>query len=70
MERWQTFDRAGEQKNAVGDYSGYRAAQGDGQNGDGLERDAQMESLCRSRWRELGIDFDLGHRLGRNILLF
>ncbi len=23
MERWQTFDRAGEQKNAVGDHSGY-----------------------------------------------
>ena len=70
VERWQKLDRAGEQRYAAGDYSGYRAARKEmGNMAMSLERDAQMESLLRGRKRELGIDFDSGHSLGRDLAI-
>jgi hypothetical protein len=70
VERWQKLDRAGEQRYAVGDYSGYRAARKEmGNMAMSLERDAQMESLLQGRKRELGIDFDSGRSLGRDLAI-
>jgi Ti-type conjugative transfer relaxase TraA len=70
VERWQNLDRAGEQRYAAGDYSGYQAARKEMSNmAMSLERDAQMESLLRGRKRELGIDFDSGHSLGRDLAI-
>ncbi|MCB1522447.1 MAG: Ti-type conjugative transfer relaxase TraA, partial [Hyphomicrobiaceae bacterium] len=70
VERWQNLDRAGEQRYAAGDYSGYKAARKEmGNMAMSLERDAQMESLLRGRKRELGIDFDSGHSLGRDLAI-
>jgi Ti-type conjugative transfer relaxase TraA len=70
VERWQKLERAGEQRYAAGDYSGYKAARKEmGNMAMSLERDAQMESLLRGRKRELGIDFDSGHSLGRDLAI-
>ncbi len=70
VERWQKLDRAGEQRYAAGDYSGYRAARKEmGNMAMSLERDAQMESLLQGRKRELGIDFDSGRSLGRDLAI-
>jgi len=70
VERWQNLDRAGERQYAAGDYSGYKAARKEmGNMAMSLERDAQMESLLRGRKRELGIDFDSGHSLGRDLAI-
>ena len=66
VDRWQKLDRAGEQKYASGDYSGYKAARREmGNMAMSLERDPQLESLLQSRKRELGIDFESGRSLGR-----
>jgi hypothetical protein len=70
VERWRKLDRVGEQRYAAGDYSGYQAARKEMSNmAMSLERDAQMESLLRGRKRELGIDFDSGHSLGRDLAI-
>jgi hypothetical protein len=70
VERWQKLDRASERQYAAGDYSGYKAARAEmGNMAMSLERDAQMESLLRGRKRELGIDFDSGHSLGRDLAI-
>ncbi|MDI4664123.1 Ti-type conjugative transfer relaxase TraA [Xanthobacter autotrophicus] len=70
VERWQKLDRASERQYAASDYSGYKAARKEmGNMAMSLERDAQMESLLRGRKRELGIDFDSGHSLGRDLAI-
>ena len=68
VDRWQKLDRASERQYAAGDYSGYKTARKEmGNMAYSLERDPQMESLLANRKRELGIDFDSGHSLGRNL---
>jgi len=68
VERWQKLDQASQRQYQAGDMSGYkatRAAMGD--MAKSLERDPQMESLLANRKRELGISFDSGRSLGREL---
>ena len=70
VDRWQKLDRASERQYAAGDYSGYKTARKEmGNMAYSLERDPQMESLLANRKRELGIDFESGHSLGRNLAI-
>jgi hypothetical protein len=68
VERWRSLSRASERQYQAGDMSGYkstRSAMGD--MAKSLERDPQMESLLANRKRELGISFDSGRSLGREL---
>lgn len=70
VERFQELRQASESRYAVGDYSGHRAARVEmGNMAMSLERDAQMDSLLRNRKRDLGIDVDTGHSLGRDLAI-
>ena len=70
VERWQNLHRASDQRYAMGDYAGHRAARAEmGNMAHSLERDPQMESLLASRKRELGISFDSGMGVGRDLTL-
>ncbi len=70
VERWQNLHRASDQRYAAGDYAGHRAARAEmGNMAQSLERDPQMESLLAGRKRELGISFDPGMGVGRNLTL-
>ncbi len=66
--RWQKLTRSSEQKYAAGDYSGYHAALAEmGNMAKSLERDPQLESLLANRKAALGIDFDSGRSIGREL---
>ncbi|MCG5237578.1 Ti-type conjugative transfer relaxase TraA [Xanthobacter oligotrophicus] len=70
VERWQNLHRASDQSYAAGDYAGHRAARAEmGNMAHSLERDPQMESLLAGRKRELGISFDSGMGVGRDLTL-
>ena len=70
VERWQNLHRASDQRYAAGDYAGHRAARAEmGNMAHSLERDPQMESLLAGRKRELGISFDSGMGIGRDLTL-
>lgn len=70
VERWQNLHRASDQCYAAGDYGGHRAARTEmGNMAHSLERDPQMESLLAGRKRELGISFDSGMGVGRDLTL-
>ncbi len=48
--------------------SGYRATRAEmGNMAESLERDPQLESLLANRKRELGISFESGRSLGREL---
>jgi Ti-type conjugative transfer relaxase TraA len=68
VERWRSLDRASQHQYQAGDMSGYkstRSAMGD--MAKSLERDPQLESILEGRKRELGISFDSGRSLGREL---
>lgn len=68
VERWQKLDRTGREQYQAGDMFGYkstRLAMSD--MAKTLERDPQLESLLANRKRELGINVDLGRRLGAEL---
>ena len=68
VERWQKLDRQHRHQYAQGDYAGYKATRV--QMGDmarSLERDPQLESLLAARRKELGISFETGRSLGREL---
>jgi Ti-type conjugative transfer relaxase TraA len=68
VERWQKLDRQRQHQYAQGDYAGYKATRI--QMGDmarSLERDPQLESLLTGRKKELGIGFETGRSLGREL---
>jgi Ti-type conjugative transfer relaxase TraA len=68
VDDWRKLTRASERQYQAGDMSGYkstRLAMGD--MAKSLERDPQMESLLANRKRELGISFDSGRSLGREL---
>jgi hypothetical protein len=68
VDDWRKLTRASERQYQAGDMSGYKAtpsAMGD--MAKSLERDPQMESLLANRKRELGISFDSGRSLGREL---
>ncbi|MBS7696194.1 MULTISPECIES: Ti-type conjugative transfer relaxase TraA [unclassified Chelatococcus] len=70
VERFRDLKQTSEQHYAAGNYSGHRAARAElGNMVDGLQRDPQLESLLASRKRELGISFDSGMGVGRDIAL-
>lgn len=70
VERWQNLHRASDERYAAGDYTGHRAARAEmGNMAHSLERDPQMESLLAGRKRELGISFDSGMGVGRDLTL-
>lgn len=68
VERWQKLERRHQHQYAQGDYSSYKATRV--QMGDmarSLERDPQLESLLATRKKELGISFETGRSLGREL---
>lgn len=68
MSRWQKLDRAVEQRYEAGDYSGYHAARKEmGNMARSLERDPQLESSLANRKGELGITFESGRSLGKEL---
>jgi hypothetical protein len=70
VERWHKLDEHSLRQYQSGNMSGYkatRAAMGDMARS--LERDPQMESILENRKRELGISFDSGRSLGRELAL-
>jgi Ti-type conjugative transfer relaxase TraA len=70
VESWHKLGQASERRYAAGDYSGYRAARAEmGNMARSLERDPQLESLLANRKRELGIAFDSGRSLGRDLAI-
>jgi hypothetical protein len=70
VERFQELKQSGERRYAVGDYSGHRAARAEmGNMVASLERDPQLESLLEGRKRDLGISFDSGMGIGRDLAL-
>jgi Ti-type conjugative transfer relaxase TraA len=70
VERWQNLHRASDERYAAGDYAGHRVARAEmGNMAHSLERDPQMESLLTGRKRELGISFDSGMGVGRDLTL-
>jgi len=68
VDDWRKLTRASERQYQAGDMSGYKATRSAmGDMAKSLERDPQMESLLANRKRELGISFDLGRSLGREL---
>ncbi|WP_421700660.1 Ti-type conjugative transfer relaxase TraA [Ancylobacter sp.] len=68
VDRWQKLDRQHQRQYAQGDYAGYKSTRL--QMGDmarSLERDPQLESLLANRKKELGISFETGRSLGREL---
>ena len=70
VERFRELKLASEQQYAAGNYSGHRAARAElGNMVDGLQRDPQLESLLETRKRDLGISFETGMGVGRDLAL-
>jgi Ti-type conjugative transfer relaxase TraA len=68
VERWQKLDLASQRQYSEGDMSGYKATRAEmGNMAKSLERDPQLESLLANRKRELGISFESGRSLGREL---
>jgi hypothetical protein len=68
VEDWQRLDQASLRQYQAGDFSGYRATRSAmGDMARSLERDPQLESLLANRKRELGIAFESGRSLGREL---
>jgi len=68
VERWRELGHASQRQYQAGDLSGYKATRSMmGDMAKSLERDPQMESLLANRKRELGITFESGRRLGREL---
>ncbi|MEA2907926.1 MAG: hypothetical protein QOJ15_7, partial [Bradyrhizobium sp.] len=69
VERWQKLDHTSQRQYQAGDMSGYKATRSTmGDMAKSLERDPQMESLLANRKRELGIAFESGRSLGRELV--
>ncbi|GEC14825.1 Ti-type conjugative transfer relaxase TraA [Nitrobacter winogradskyi] len=72
VERFRELKQTGNRQYTAGNYSGHRAARAEmGNMVATLERDPQLESLLEGRKKQLGIgmDFDSGMRLGRQLAL-
>jgi len=68
VERWQNLDHTSQRQYQAGDMSGYKATRSAmGDMAKSLERDPQMESLLANRKHELGIAFESGRSLGREL---
>lgn len=70
VERFQELRQTGERQYVAGDMSGYRSTRAEmGNMAKSLERDPQMESLLANRKHDLGINFDTGMGIGRDLAL-
>lgn len=70
VERFRDLRQSGEREYAAGNYSGYKAARAEmGNMAMSLERDPQMESLLEGRKRDLGISFESGMGISRDLAL-
>jgi hypothetical protein len=68
VERWQKLDQASQRQYQVGDMSGYKATRSAmGDMAKSLERDPQLESVLAGRKQQLGIQFESGRSLGREL---
>jgi Ti-type conjugative transfer relaxase TraA len=68
VEHWQKLDESSQRQYQAGDMSGYKATRSAmGDMAKSLERDPQMESLLANRKIELGIAFESGRSLGREL---
>ena len=68
VEDWQKLDQASLRQYQAGDISGYKATRSAmGDMARSLERDPQLEFILAERTRELGISFELGRRLGKEL---
>jgi hypothetical protein len=68
VERWQKLDQTSQRQYQAGDMSGYNATRSQmGDMAKNLERDPQLESLLANRKQQLGISFDSGRSLGREL---
>jgi len=68
VERWQKLDHTSQRQYQAGDMSGYKATRSAmGDMAKSLERDPQLESILANRKRDLGIAFESGRRLGREL---
>ena len=66
--RWQELKENCERQYRTADMSGYKATRSAmGDMAKSLERDPQLESILANRKRELGISFDSGRSLGREL---
>ncbi|TWG49797.1 Ti-type conjugative transfer relaxase TraA [Aminobacter sp. J44] len=70
VERFRELKQTGERQYAAGDYSGYHAARAEmGNMAMSLERDPQLESLLEGRRRDLGISFETGMGISRDLAI-
>jgi Ti-type conjugative transfer relaxase TraA len=68
VERWQNLDHTSQRQYQAGDISGYKATRSAmGDMAKSLERDPQLESILANRKRDLGIAFESGRNLGREL---
>jgi hypothetical protein len=68
VEHWQKLDQASRRQYQAGDMSSYKSTRAMmGNMAKSLERDPQLESILASRKQQLGIDFDSGRSLGREL---
>jgi Ti-type conjugative transfer relaxase TraA len=68
VECWQKLGQTSLRQYQAGDMSGYKATRSAmGNMANSLERDPQLESILANRKRELGISFDSGRSLGREL---
>jgi hypothetical protein len=68
VQRWQKLDHTSQRLYQAGDIAGYKATRSTmGDMAKTLERDPQLESILANRKRELGITFESGRRLGREL---
>jgi len=68
VERWRELGQTSQRQYQAGDMSGYRSTRAEmGNMAKSLERDPQLESVLAGRKRELGIAFDSGRSLGREL---
>ncbi|MFD2237163.1 Ti-type conjugative transfer relaxase TraA [Aureimonas populi] len=70
VERFRDLKQTGERQYAAGDYSGYRPARVEmGNMVASLKRDPQLESLLEGRKKDLGISFESGVGIRRDLAL-
>ena len=70
VERFQELRQTGERQYAAGNISGYRSIRAEmGNMAQSLERDPQLESILEGRKHDLGISFDTGLGIGRELAL-
>jgi len=68
VQRWQKLDHTSQRQYQAADMSGYRATRSAmGDMAKSLERDPQLESILANRKRDLGIAFESGRNLGREL---